>query len=257
MCVYRLTEGYLKATRGELSSNNLPAGLCPEAKELSRHRAVVQVIPRRVREQASRDDRQPLRQAERVRVGARQRGRARLEPLVAAQEVEADRDARRRGRARRAAGAPVNRIATPCLKGQRRWNRRLWRRRARGPEALTGPRPFSLRVSSHPEPPTQRVGCPGEAPGPIMEAFGHAALRRPNRAREAPGPAPPAESATPQSRRGRRGVHGARMGCAEDEEGCGGVVGEAEVCGEVCGEVWGGGTQRAHTEHRGLLAGGG
>ena len=97
MCVYRLTEGYLKATRGELSSNNLPAGLCPEAKELSRHRAVVQVIPRRVREQASRDDRQPLRQAERVRVGARQRGRARLEPLVAAQEVEADRDARRRG----------------------------------------------------------------------------------------------------------------------------------------------------------------
>ena len=96
-----------------------PGGTLPRSKELSRHRAVVQVVPRRIREQASRDDRQPLRQAERVRVGARQRGRARLEPLAAAQEVEADRDARRRGRARRAAGAPVNRVATPCLGGSK------------------------------------------------------------------------------------------------------------------------------------------
>ena len=45
------------------------------------------------------------------------------------------------------------------------------------------------------------------------------------------------------------GVQRGEEGCAV---GCGGVVGEAEVCGEV----WGGGTQRAHTERRGLLAGG-
>eukprot|EP00964_Phaeocystis_antarctica_P072880 scaffold44667_cov29-Phaeocystis_antarctica.AAC.3 len=81
-----------------------------------------------------------------------------------------------------------------------------------------------------------------------MEALSHAALRRPNRAREAPGPAPPAESATPQSRRGcRSGTHGVCRGMQR------GVQGRRRCCGGggcVWGCVWRWDTEGTHGAQR-------
>ena len=113
------------------------------------------------------------------------------------------------------------------------------RSRTRGTDGATA---FPLGVSSHPEPESR----PEETPGTTMEAFGHATLRRPNRAREAPGPAPPAESATLLSRRGCKGVqgtHGVCRGVQRGVQGCAESLWGRWMCGGMCVEVG----HRGHT----------